>query len=121
MNNASLSRASHYLSLFSYFGMLLLILLWYTWISPSSRYPTALVLITLLLPLLVPLRGLLHGRRYTHAWVSMLTLFYFCLGVMAAYSDPAERLYGLLLTTCSVLLFIGCICYVRFSKQTAET
>ena len=39
------------------------------------------------LPLLAPLRGALHGRRYTFVWSSLLILAYFAEGVVRAWSD----------------------------------
>ena len=39
--------------------------------------PEGLLIITLVVPLLFPLRGLLQAKRYTHAWGSFLS----CLGL----------------------------------------
>jgi uncharacterized membrane protein len=41
------------------------------------------------LPLLLPLPGILNGRRYTYQWSSMLILLYFAEGVTRAWSDTA--------------------------------
>ena len=108
---------ARYSTLLGYFGLLSLILVWNVWIQPSTHYPIALVLIILLSPLLCALRGLLHGRSYTHAWVSMLSLGYFVLGVSDAYSDPVSRGYGWGLIGLSLLLFTGCIFFVRLSGK----
>lgn len=105
------------LTLVGFFGLFATILLWHAWLKPPGKYPVALILTVLLLPLLIPLRGLLHGRAYTHAWASMLSLFYFCLGVMHAWSEPASRVYGLSLTACSLMFFSGAIFYVRCSRH----
>ena len=105
------------LALAGFFGLLSTILLWHAWLAPTGKYPVALILIVLLVPLLIPLRGLLHGRAYTHAWSSMLSLFYFCLGVMYAWSEPAARGYGLSLTVFSLMFFSGAICYVHYSRR----
>lgn len=107
--------AFYMLALGGFLGLLATILLWHAWLKPPGKYPVALILIVLLVPLLIPLRGLLHGRTYTHAWASMLSLFYFCLGIMHAWSEPAARGYGISLTVCSLLFFCGAICYVRYS------
>jgi uncharacterized membrane protein len=113
------SAAFNALALAGFFGLLATILLWHAWLKPPGRYPTALFLIVLLTPLLAPLRGLLHGRVYTHAWAGMLALFYFCLGVMHTWSEPAARVYGLLLTAFSIMFFTGAIFYVRCSRKAA--
>jgi len=38
-------------------------------------------------PLLVPLFGVLHGRRYTFQWTTLLIWLYFAEGIVRAYSD----------------------------------
>ena len=39
------------------------------------------------LPLLLPLRGLLNGKRYTYQWSSLLILAYLTEGLVRATSD----------------------------------
>ena len=39
------------------------------------------------IPLLVPLFGVLHGRRYTFQWSTLLIWPYFAEGVVRAWSD----------------------------------
>ena len=58
-------RSAYILTLTGYLGTLALLTAWYSWLAPSTHFPVALVLLVLVLPLLFPLRGLLHGRRYT--------------------------------------------------------
>ncbi len=110
-----------YLALTGYGAILLLIILWNAWLAPSEKYPTGLILIILLIPLLIPLRGLLHGRPYTYAWVSMLSLLYFILGVSDAYSDPVDRIYGWLMIAFSLMLFCGAILFVYLNAKTRRT
>ncbi|HEY3488231.1 MAG TPA: DUF2069 domain-containing protein [Gammaproteobacteria bacterium] len=107
----------HRVALIGFFGLMGTILLWQSWLRPSSQLPVALVLILLLGPLLMAMRGLLHGKPYTHAWVSMLSLFYFCLGIMHAWSEPTARGYGMLLTAFSLMLFNGAIFYVYYRNR----
>ncbi len=100
-------------TLFGYFGLLGTLSIWYAWISPTERVPTAIVLLILLTPLLFPLRGLLQGRPYTHAWTGFVALFYFTLGVSHAVVDE-ERTYGVLMIATSLLLFFGAVFFARF-------
>jgi uncharacterized membrane protein len=106
------------LAIASLCGLLATILLWHAWLKPPEKFPVALFLIVLLSPLLLTLRGLLHGRAYTHAWASMLSLFYFCLGVMHAWSggQTGIRSYGVALTIFSLMFFCAAILYVRTSR-----
>jgi len=38
-------------------------------------------------PLLVPLFGVLHGKRYTFQWTTLLVWIYFAEGVVRAWTD----------------------------------
>ena len=96
-------------ALTGYFGLFGVLLLWYAWLEPSSRLPTALVLILLVGPLLMPLRGLLHGRPYTHAWTSFLALFYFTVGVFNVAGPMVHPWMAWLEIGFSVLLFLGLV------------
>jgi uncharacterized membrane protein len=107
------SRFLYALTLFGYFGTLTLLTAWYSWLAPATLFPTALVLIVLLVPLLFPLRGLLHGHKYTFAWSCFLALLYFTHGVMEAYSDDLTRPLGLLEVTFSTLWFLGAMAYIK--------
>lgn len=104
-------------ALLGYLGLLGWIVLWQAFIAPSAVYPVALTLIVLLAPLLCALRGMLHGRRYTHQWMSMLSLFYFALGTADAYADPVDRPYGLVLLGLSLVVFAASIGYIRATRR----
>jgi uncharacterized membrane protein len=95
-------------------GLILVVAAWTVWLDPPQRVPRALVLVLLTLPLLLPLRGILHGRPYTHAWVLFVALGYFVLGVWHA-AVPDERPYGLAIVALSLLWFFGAMFYVRFT------
>jgi len=105
-------RAGRWLTLGGYFGLFFLILTWTSLIDPPQHLPRSLVLLALLLPLLAPLRGLLHGRQRTHAWTSLLSLLYVVIGItLAAVAE--DRVYGLSMLGFALVLFSGCLLYVR--------
>jgi len=112
---------SRWLTLASYFALLTLLMLWQTVLAPPQLLPISVVLVLLVGPLLFPLRGLLHGRPYTHAWTSFLVLIYFIHGVVEAYSNPAERLYAGLEILFSVLLYSGSLLYARYRGRQLRT
>jgi uncharacterized membrane protein len=111
MNIVTFSR---WLTLVSYFSLLTLLMLWTTLLSPPLHAPISLMLLVLVGPLLLPLRGLLHGRPYTHAWTSFLVLLYFLHGVVELYANPAQRLYAGLEILFSVGLYCGAILFARY-------
>lgn len=106
---------SRWTALLAYFALLLMVLGWYAWLAPAGKLPTALILVILALPLLAPLRGLLHARVYTHQWTIFIALFYFVLGVAHA-AVPQERTFGVLVVIASLSLFASCITFVRSSR-----
>lgn len=90
---------------------------WHGWISPPGNASPVAVVAALLVPLLIPLPGLVRGRAYTHAWASMIALAYFTLGV-AHTAAAAERSYGMVQIAASLTLFFGCILYARFPSRS---
>lgn len=114
-------RLSRILTLLSYFGLLILLTSWITWLAPNLRYPVALVLIVLVGPLLLPLRGLLYERSYTHIWTSFLALFYFVLGVDAVAAGAPPSLLGWLQIGLSLMLFMTSLSYSRLRNREQRT
>jgi len=110
-----------WVSLAGYFGLLLLILNWFTWIAPPKEFPRSIVLILLTVPLLIPLRGMLHGRRRTHQWVIFLSLGYFMGGVDVWYMQSGLHSYlGAAMTLFSIVLFVGCSYYGKYMGPPRE-
>lgn len=104
------------ISVVSLIGLLIFCLLWEIWLAPL--HPGGSTLALKALPLLLPLFGLLHGKRYTHQWTSMLCLLYMAEGLVRMGSDPVgQRWAPLLEVVLAVALFGGCVGY---AKATAE-
>ena len=109
------------LTLLGYFGLLLLIVNWFTWIAPPEQVPRSLVLAGLTIPLLFPLRGIIHARRYTHQWIGFLSMLYFVIGVDVWYNHQAiEQLLGMSMVLFSLLLMIGSSLYSRYTPTPPE-
>ena len=70
-------------------------------------------------PLMFPLRGLLHGKVYTHAWSMYLALFYFVCGIWYA-GDVSTRGFGTGFSLLSVLFFLGTMLYTRFQGMAEK-
>jgi uncharacterized membrane protein len=119
MNYLQLARVS---ALLGYFGLLILLMVWIIWLTPShtSHLPTSLALLLLVGPLMFPLRGLLHGRSYTHAWASFLALFYLLLGISEAWSNSEQRLLAGLEIIFSSLLYLGAMFYARLRGKEVK-
>lgn len=105
------------LALFSFFGLMVTLICWITLAEHSSNYPTSALLILALVPLLFPLRGLLHGKPYTHAWTSFLMLLYFSHGVGEVYSAQAFDLYASLEVLFSFMTFTASITFIKYNAK----
>ena len=69
------------------------------------------------LPLLLPLFGILRGRRYTYQWASMFILLYFTEGVVRAWSDAGmSAALALIETILSVCFFFSAIYYAKLTR-----
>ncbi|MBX2838076.1 MAG: DUF2069 domain-containing protein [Gammaproteobacteria bacterium] len=104
------------LALLGYFGLLAVLLNWFLWIAPPKQVPRALLLIVLVVPLLIPLRGLLYEKRYTYQWTCFLALFYFIIGVDVGFNRLGpERLMGVLTVAFSLMFFTGAMYYAKYT------
>jgi uncharacterized membrane protein len=121
MNRIMVARIS---ALIGYFGLFILMMVWIIWLTPpnTTHLPKSLSLLLLVGPLMFPLRGMLHGRAYTHAWVCFLALFYLFLGISEAWSGSQQPLLTALEIVFSTLLYLGAMFYARFrGKQLKES
>jgi len=109
-------KAWHGLLVGSHLLLIGLLLAWLTWLLPPPPGLVLPFLVLMLAPLLIALRGLLHGRRYTCAWTSLLSVFYFAHGVAAAGTPGISRTLGLIEVALSLGLFTGCVMYAKLTR-----
>ena len=96
-------------------GLILLCLAWELWLAPLR--PGGSYLALKALPLVIPLVGIIEGKRRTYQWTSMFVLAYFAEGVMRAWSErgTSQLLAGLEFTL-SALYFTVVVAYARNAK-----
>lgn len=100
-------------------GLIVLGLAWEMWLAPLR--PGGSWLALKVLPLVLPLAGLLKNRMYTYRWVSLLVWLYFTEGVVRAWSDAtaiSRALAGLEILLC-LTLFAACAWHVRLRLRAA--
>ncbi|MGE4124279.1 MAG: DUF2069 domain-containing protein [Pusillimonas sp.] len=113
-------------AIFSLVGLIVLTLVWELVVAPWRPELSALVgvswLVFKLIPLLLPLPGVIKGRLYTLQWASMLVLLYFMEGVVRAFSDssPVSRLMASIEIGLAVVFYLCAILYVRPAKKAAK-
>ena len=72
------------------------------------------------LPLALPLAGLLKNRMYTYRWVSLLVWLYFTEGAVRATSESGlSAALALLQVLLCVVLFTACAMHVRMRLRAA--
>jgi uncharacterized membrane protein len=100
----------------SLIALMFLCIAWELWLAPLRAGGSALALKAL--PLLLPLFGVLRGKRYTYQWSSMLILAYFAEGVVRAWSERgAGQALALAQIVLAMIFFTAAICYVRFTRS----
>ena len=74
-----------------------------------------------MLPLCVPLAGLLRHRMYTYRWVSLMVWLYFTEGVVRAWSDinGVGQVLALVEVLLCLALFTACAWHVRLRLRHA--
>lgn len=119
---AATGRASTWLRLATaaYFALIGLLLAWLVWLAPPARALLSLSVLLLVGPLLLPLRGLLRGRRYTVAWSTLLILLYFVHGIAAIAGGGASAWLGAAEVALSLGYFGSAIAYVRCSNPLRQ-
>ena len=109
-------RWTRALAVASLLGLIVLGLLWELWLAPTGRGTLALKV----LPLALPLPGLLKNRLYTYRWVSLMVWLYFIEGVVRAWSDrPPGSLLALFEVGLCLALFTACALHVRLRLRHA--
>jgi len=110
-------RRTRALAVAATLALIALGLAWELWLAPTGRGTLALKV----LPLLLPLPGILKNRMYTYRWLSLLVWLYFAEGAVRATS---ERGTGALLATIEIvlclLLFAACAAHVRWRLRNAK-
>jgi uncharacterized membrane protein len=101
----------------SLLGLILLGLAWELFLAPTGNRTLALKV----LPLTLPLAGLLKNRMYTYRWVSLFVWLYFIEGVVRATGDKglSAWLAGLEVVLC-IVLFAACAGHVRLRLMPAK-
>ncbi len=108
----------YYIALVGFFGLFVLLMLWHTLLSPSTRLPVALILLLTVTPLLLPMRGFLDRKLKSCAWLAYISLLYFIHGSAEAYMGEENLFYVGLEIIFSLMLFLGASLYIRFVGKT---
>lgn len=110
---SSKTRTFRYLALVSHLLLLAWVTIWQFSLVEERVYSTTFIALIYILPLLLPLRGIVAGKPYTHAWANFIVLFYIIHGFTAGYAAPDELLYAVIELVLATGMFVGCSAYAR--------
>lgn len=109
---------SRRLAVGSVLALIVLGLAWELWLAPLR--PGGSWWAIKVLPLALPLAGLLKNRMYTYRWLSLLVWLYFTEGVVRATTERGlSAVLAGLEVLLSVLLFVACVWHVRSRLRAA--
>ncbi len=112
-------RRSRVLAAGSLLGLIALGLAWELWLAPLR--PGGSWLALKVLPLTLPLAGLLKNRMYTYRWLSLLVWLYFTEGVVRATTESGlSASLAMLEVLLCLMLFAGCALHVRVRLKAAK-
>ena len=119
MNKANQIESIRWVAAGSMAGLIVLGLAWEMYLAPIR--PGGSLLALKVLPLCLPLAGILKNRMYTYRWISLLVWLYFTEGVVRAWSDkPPGNYLALVEVFLCLLLFVACALHVRVRLRKAQ-
>ncbi|OGT87946.1 MAG: hypothetical protein A2286_14080 [Gammaproteobacteria bacterium RIFOXYA12_FULL_61_12] len=117
MNRAAISGR---IALPAYFLLLGLLFLWVVAFQPPLHWPRPILLLTLVLPLALPVRGVLHDRPRAWFTAVFLSLIYALHGAAEIYVAPLASALPYAELGLALLLFFSAVLHLCWSSQ-AET
>lgn len=106
-------RFYRWLTLAGYLPLLAFVVAWHFYLVPHPHLSQGLVFILFILPLLLPLWGIIQAKPYTHAWANFVLMLYFLHGFTVIYTNPELRILAVLELILTSMAFIGATYYAR--------
>ena len=118
-NTASVSvQSSRWISVAALLGLIVLGLAWELVLAPLR--PGGSWLALKVVPLCIPIAGLLKNRMYTYRWVSLVIWLYFIEGVVRAWGDKAPgNILAMVEVVLCIVLFTACTLHIRIRQRDA--
>ena len=115
--SSMLVKTSRQLALWGNLSLIALVILWHSFLSPHPHINPYALTIAWVIPLLFPLRGILAGKPYTHAWANFILMFYFLHALTLVYVDEGERWLAVFELFITSITFIGNGFYARLKGK----
>lgn len=103
----------------SLIALIFLCLVWEGWLAPLRPGGSWLILKAVFL--LIPLFGILRGKRYTYKWLSLFIQFYLLEGALRATSDIGlSQWLAIGETVLAGIIFVTTVLYIRATRAPKE-
>ena len=100
-------------------ALIFLCLVWEGWLAPLRPGGSWLILKAVFL--LLPLFGILRGKRYTYKWLSLFIQFYLLEGALRASSDVGlSKWLAMGETVLAASIFVTTVLYIRTTRSPQE-
>lgn len=103
------------LAIFGYVGLLILMPLWLFYLDKPEGYSNGFIFIIYIIPLLLPLKGIIQDKIYTYAWANFIVMIYFLHSLTLLYTSCDIFVVLELIFTTS--MFVGCTYYSKHRGQ----
>ncbi len=112
MNKENQIDAIRWTAAASLLGLIVLGVAWEMVLAPVR--PGGSLLALKVLPLILPLAGVMKNRMYTYRWLSLLVWLYFTEGAVRAWSDkPPSNYLAMIEVVLCLVLFAACSLHVK--------
>lgn len=108
------TRLLRYFAISANLGLLAWVVLWQASLSPHPHINPMAMAVVWVIPLLLPLKGILAGKPYTHAWANFILMFYFLHALTILWIDDGERWLALIELILTTSAFIANILFTRY-------
>lgn len=102
----------------AYLALIALQVLWHALLPAPAGTASWAIAAVAVIPLLLPLKGVLAGSLRAMTWAGYLVMAYLVVGVMEAWANPAQR-YSALAQVLLVGVFVGAV--LAFSRPGPRT
>lgn len=107
------TKQYRWLALLSNLSLIIWAVLWQFSLSPHPHLNHVALAIAWVIPLLLPLPGILAGKPYTHAWANFVLMLYFLHALTLIYVDGGERWLAVVELLLTFAAFVGNTLYAR--------
>ncbi len=108
------TQRCQFIALTGHLALLFWVVFWQISLSPHPHINPVTAAIAWAIPLLLPLKGLLEKKAYTHAWANFVLLLYFMHSLTLIYVDSGERWLAVVELVLTTATFVGNLFYARY-------